>query len=160
MLSSLFACASFHVEVLKNPIIARGPYFLPAYVNLAELYRQRDRDEAGETILREALARFPDSAEVHHALGLLLVRSRRADEALKALHRAAVLSPGSPRYAYVYGVALNSAGEPQRALAVLAEAHRLNPGAPELLVALATIHRACPCGTGWEGASRYGRQWA
>jgi Flp pilus assembly protein TadD len=79
------------------------PGFAPAYVNLADLYRLQGRDAEGETLLRRA----PDDASVHHALGLLLVRLGRLDEALPELARAVELAPGEARYAYVYEVALS-----------------------------------------------------
>ncbi|HET9229412.1 MAG TPA: multiheme c-type cytochrome [Thermoanaerobaculia bacterium] len=77
--------------------------FAPAYVNLADLYRLQGRDAEGEALLRQA----PDDASVHHALGLLLVRLGRLDEALPELARAVELAPGEARYAYVYEVALS-----------------------------------------------------
>ena len=40
------------------------------------------------TVLREGLARYPDAAVLHHALGLALVRQKHAAEGLKALRMA------------------------------------------------------------------------
>ncbi|MEE9281254.1 MAG: tetratricopeptide repeat protein, partial [Myxococcota bacterium] len=73
--------------------IRLGPFFVPAYVNLAELQRMRGRDEDGERVLREALGRMPDGAALHYSLGLLRVRQQRSDEALDALGRAVELEP-------------------------------------------------------------------
>ena len=42
--------------------IRLDPFFLPAYVNLADLYRARGRDPDGERILREGLKVAPNSA--------------------------------------------------------------------------------------------------
>jgi Flp pilus assembly protein TadD len=83
----------------------------------------------------------PEDASVYHALGLLLARGQRQEEAVEALGRAAALQPGNARYSYVYGVALHSAGETVRALDVLDAAHRREPANRELLIALATISR-------------------
>jgi predicted CXXCH cytochrome family protein len=103
---------------LKRAIEA-DPAFVPAYAQLADLYRAR-RDEAqAETILRQALARNPDSALAHYSLGLAMVRQRRLDLALEELRRAAELEPGSARYGYVYAVALDRAGRPQEAVRTL-----------------------------------------
>ena len=87
------------------------PTFAPTYVNLADLYRATGRDDEGERTLRrgiERVARFSPAADadLHHALGLLLVRQKRRAEALAALARAADLAPGEPRYGYVHAVAL------------------------------------------------------
>ena len=117
-----------------------GPHFLPAYVNLADLYRADEQEERGEQVLRQGLERAPESAELWHALGLLLVRGERAEEALEALSRAAALEDDS-RYTYVYGVALYSTGRSRDAIPVLERGHRRHPGDPDLLFALATMHR-------------------
>src|SRR5262249_46518924 len=119
--------------------IALDPTFVPAYVNLADHYRALAQDVRGEQILRQGLARVPEAAALHHALGLLLVRRGQTAEALIELGRAVELAPGSARYRYVYGVALNSTGASDRALAVLKEAHERHPGDPDIMVALVTI---------------------
>lgn len=119
--------------------IRLAPYFVPAYVNLADIYRQQGRDEDGERFLREALEVAPDSADVHHALGLLLVRRQRRAEAVDLLRKAAELDPDQPHHAYVYGVALHSGERTDEALRVLRQAHERHPYDRELLVGLATI---------------------
>ena len=68
---------------------ALDPGFTPVYVSLAQLYARQGRDVEGERTLREALTRMPDDAELHHALGLNLVRQRRTADALPELARAA-----------------------------------------------------------------------
>ena len=46
--------------------IGLDPRFIPAYVNLADLYRARGRDAEGERILRDGLKIAPNSAMLHH----------------------------------------------------------------------------------------------
>ncbi len=118
-----------------------GPWFVPAYVNLADLHRQAQRGDEAERVLRAGLAQVGDSAELSHALGLALVRQGRNPEAIAELARAAELAPESPRYAYVYGIALHSTGEVERARAVLDDAYRRHPGEPSLLTGLVTLNR-------------------
>jgi tetratricopeptide (TPR) repeat protein len=118
-----------------------GPWFVPAYVNLADLHRQAQRDDEAERVLRTGLARVGDSAELFHALGLTLVRQGRAPAAMAELARAAELAPESPRYAYVYGIALHSAGEVERARGVLDDAYRRHPGDRSLLTGLVALSR-------------------
>ena len=113
----------------------------PAYVNLADLYRAHDRNQAGEKVLREGIAVAAGDAELHHALGLLLVREKRYDEALDELQQAVQLRPDAARYGYVLGVALNSSGKTDRALQVLRAAHAQHPTDRDVLFALATISR-------------------
>jgi tetratricopeptide (TPR) repeat protein len=112
------------------------PSFTPAYVDLADLYREQGRDAEGERVLRQALSRHADSADVHYVLGLLLVRQKRSDEALAELAKAAALSPDTPRYAYVYAVALGSYGQRPKALTVLEQAHEHFTGDRDIVVAL------------------------
>jgi tetratricopeptide (TPR) repeat protein len=118
-----------------------GPWFVPTYVNLADLHRQTQRDDEAERVLRTGLARVGDNAELSYALGLTLVRRGRSSEAIAEFARAAELAPESPRYAYVYGIALNSAGEVERARRVLDDAYRRHPGDRSLLTGLVTLSR-------------------
>jgi predicted CXXCH cytochrome family protein len=103
------------------------PSMIPAYVNLADLHRVQGREGDGEAVLRKALAIAPDDGDVHHALGLLLVRRKQLSEAIRELERAATLRPELPRYSYVLAVALHSAGDAQRALRVLRDARSRHP---------------------------------
>ena len=137
--------------------IEMAPWFSPGYVNLADLYRLTERDAEGEEILRRGLERAAEPADLHHALGLLLVRRQRQGEALEQLEEATRLAPEAPRYAYVYGVALSSAGRAAEALEVLRRAHETSPADREILFALATINR--DRGAGAE-ALRYARKLA
>ncbi len=82
--------------------------FVPAYVNLADLYRLQDRDSDAEAVLHEAIARVPESAAAHHVLGLALIRQGRRQTAVDALRKAAQIEPNSARYGYVYAVGLNA----------------------------------------------------
>lgn len=124
--------------------------YVGAYLNLADLYRQLNRDGEGEKLLRQALASLPEGAEagspqasqratVLHALGLLLVRQKRYEEALSALERATGLAPEQMRYGYIYAVALNSQGQAAAALKRLQDLDRRFPNQAEILMALIDI---------------------
>jgi Flp pilus assembly protein TadD len=56
--------------------------YAPAATNLADLYRGLGREADGEGVLRAALVASPQDAGLHYALGLTLVRQKRADGAL------------------------------------------------------------------------------
>ena len=120
--------------------IRLDPRFVPAYVNLADLYRARGRDADGERILREGLKVAPNSAILHHALGLALVRMKRTGEALGEFERATALEPGNARFAYVYAVALHSTGKADAAIARLEKALAAHPNDRNILEALASFH--------------------
>jgi Flp pilus assembly protein TadD len=128
-------------EVSFQAAIARNPFFVPAYVNLVEIYRIQAREEDAARVLTGALARTPDAADLHHAFGLVRVRQRRQPEALASLQRAAELAPEQARYGYVLGVALNSAGRTGDALATLRQVSERHPRDRDVLAALATISR-------------------
>lgn len=111
-----------------------------AYLNLADLQRVRGRDDLGEEVLRGALASLPDAPEVHHSLGLLLVRRGDLEDALPELAHAAEHSDVA-RFAYVYGVALASAGDLEGGVRILQETLARHPFDGEILSALAAYTR-------------------
>jgi Flp pilus assembly protein TadD len=78
----------------------------------------------------------PDSADVHEALGLSLVRQKRIPQALAEFARATEIQPDEPHHAYVYAVALHDTGDAQQAIQVLEKAHDRAPAAREVLLAL------------------------
>lgn len=119
--------------------LALDPAFAPAYVNLADARRLERRDADGEAILRRGLARIPDDASLHHALGLLLVRRGDRKAALTELAESVRLAPDDARFAYVYAVALQSTGKENDAIDVLVAAERRSPYDFDLLTGLVSM---------------------
>jgi predicted CXXCH cytochrome family protein len=117
-------------------------FFAPAYVNLADLYRALGRDADGEKILREGSRIAPNSAILHHALGLALVRLKQTEAALGELKRATVLEPGNARFAYVHAVALHSTGKSDAAIKRLEKTLAAHPNDRDILQALASFYQA------------------
>jgi Flp pilus assembly protein TadD len=115
--------------------------FVPAYVNLADLYRALSREADGEQVLERALAHAPEDPGLLHARGLQLVRLGRLDAAATYLRDAARLAPETPRYAYVLAVALNSAGDADGALATVRGALEAHPYDRDLLLLAVSLHR-------------------
>jgi tetratricopeptide (TPR) repeat protein len=115
--------------------------FVPAYINLADLYRVRKNDKAAEAVLDQGLAIAPDNASLHHVLGLMLIRQQQTDKAVEELRRAAELEPATERYVYVYAVALNSTGQQQAAIDAMQDAHKRFPNNTDILSALVAFHR-------------------
>jgi predicted CXXCH cytochrome family protein len=128
-------------EAAYRTAIRIQPAFIPAYINLADLYRQQDREARATQTLRQALEVDPENGAARHALGLSLVRQQRLRDAIPELAKAAQLRPDVPRYAYVYGVALHQTGRIQQALRVLKDAQAHYPGDRDILAALAQFHR-------------------
>ncbi|MCY4344383.1 MAG: multiheme c-type cytochrome [Gammaproteobacteria bacterium] len=116
-------------------------HWVPAMLNLADLYRATDRDVEAGTLLLRALSTTPESAEANLAKGLWLVRQGRDSEALVLFAAAVQLAPGVAQHAYVYAVALHSANQPERALEVLEQALSRRPNDQRLLRAAFGIAR-------------------
>jgi tetratricopeptide (TPR) repeat protein len=115
--------------------------FVPAYVNLSDLYRAQQNEADAYKVLLNAKQVAAGNADVHHALGLLLVRQKKTGEAIAELETAARLAPENVRYIYVYAVALNSTGKPDEAIEQLQVAHDRFPGNVEILQALVSFNR-------------------
>ena len=128
------------IAALKHAI-KLDPKFSAAYINLTDVYRLQQNDVQAEAVLREGLALTPRDADLHHALGLLLIRKGNSEGALKELVDAAKLSPDNARYAYVQAIALNSTGKKKDALNVLRNANLQHPGDVDILNALISINR-------------------
>ena len=112
-----------------------------AWANLADAHRELGDDDASVRVLRDGLARLPDAAGLHHALGLALVRVKQYRQAILPLARAWSLDRGVARHGYMYGVALMSTGQGRDALDVLEAVHEAHPTDREVLQALVTIAR-------------------
>jgi tetratricopeptide (TPR) repeat protein len=121
--------------------LSLDPRFVGGHVNLADAYRQLGREGDAEKTLRRGLVRLPRSAELHHALGLLLARKRDMPAALDELATAARLAPDNARYAYVHAIGLHSAGKRDAALATLRAADVRHPYDIDILSALVSINR-------------------
>lgn len=131
--------------------------FVPAYANLAEMQRLRGRDDLAQQTLRRGLTAVPDSAALHHALGLALVRRGERADGVRELGVAARLAPNDARYAYVYAVGLNTLGEASQAIREIDRALAHTPSDRDLLRA-ATLFRRDR--RDLAGARRLAQRWA
>jgi Flp pilus assembly protein TadD len=121
--------------------ITLDPTFVPAYVNLADLYRVQGDEAAAERALRDGLHHATGTGVVHHALGLGLVRQRRMREALEALAEAARREPANSRFTVVYAVALHDSNRRAEAIKVLRAYLARRPGDPQVLETLKAYER-------------------
>jgi len=99
--------------------LAIEPRFVPALINLSDLYRSMGSDGEAEKLLQLALEIEPDSANTNHAYGLFLIRSGKQDEALEYLEAAIGKENSTPRHIYVYAVALDSRGQIAAAMEII-----------------------------------------
>lgn len=126
-------------EKLYRRALVADPGSVRAATNLADLLREVERDEDGERVLRDALACTWEKAPLQHALGLLLVRKGKHEEALSMLAAAASVPDAFPRHVYVFAVALAGDGRIEDAIARLEAAQRVAPWNREILEVLVTF---------------------
>jgi Flp pilus assembly protein TadD len=120
--------------------LALDPAFEPAFGNLADLrFRQGDDVAAGE-ILAQGLNALPDSATLHHALGLHQIRAGERKAALGSLARAVELAPRESRFNYVYAIALDGEGRRDEAIARLERTHAIRETDQDVLRALVSMN--------------------
>lgn len=118
-----------------------SPAYVPALMNLADLYRSLGQNQESERLLSQALGIAPEDAGVQHATGLMLVRQKELAKAIAHLAKAVDLAPDNTRFAYVYAVALQSHGEIDRAIDMLEKSLVKHPGDSQLLSALVSFYR-------------------
>jgi len=117
------------------------PTFAPAYVNAADAFRAAGKEAAARDTLKDGIAMMPDSAVLHHSLGLSYARQQQSADALRELERAVALAPDQSQYVYVYAVGLNSFGRTQDAIRTLERAAQRWPRQRDVQLALATMYR-------------------
>jgi Tfp pilus assembly protein PilF len=115
--------------------------YVPAYINLADMFRLTGREEAAINTLEQGLTVAPGNADLHYARGLALVRARQLPEATRALARAAELQTDNAHYTYVYAIALDSSGETGKAIEVLERYLEHARNNQEILSALVSFSR-------------------
>jgi predicted CXXCH cytochrome family protein len=128
-------------ELALREALVLQPSFVPAMLNLADLYRATDRDADGEELLQRAMQTVPDTAAPVFSYAMWLARQQRSATALEYFHRAAELEPDHLRYNYAFAVALNDSGRSTDAVEKLDSMLERWPGNQDLLYALALMLR-------------------
>jgi tetratricopeptide (TPR) repeat protein len=123
-------------EAAYREALKRDVRFVPAYVNLADLRREQQREVDVESVLREGLRAAPNAPALHEALGLALVRQGKKGAALAEFAAAWKAAPAEARHAYLYALALHDTGRRAEAIRLLADAAKLS-GDRDVLLALA-----------------------
>jgi tetratricopeptide (TPR) repeat protein len=78
-------------------VVRKGaPDFEPVYMDLADTYAAKSDLTTALAIVRDAQKRWPDSAEVHSAIGVIHVRRGAVDEGIEALEKVIALTPDDP----------------------------------------------------------------
>ena len=129
--------------------LRRDDTSIVAYLNFADYLRGIGDDAAAETLLLKACALYPDSADAHFALGMLLVRRQEIAAGVSELGRANALAPNNSQYAYAYAIGLHSTRQDEPALAALSEARTRFPDNAPIQAALRAL-----CADRGDGPSR------
>ena len=114
------------------------PSYVPALVNLADVYRLQQADNKAEPLLLKAIAvtaenarqaindpgdiyifALQQQASVEYALGLLYARAKNYSKAIVPLDNAVQLSPANADYFYASLLMLDALGERNKALELL-----------------------------------------
>lgn len=108
-------------EAALMTILERDPRHRDARRLLADLYVEREQLPAARGQLDQLLHHYPDDAQAHHSLGMVLESLGEPEQALKHLDRAAELEPANELYALSRQTLLESpskvahANQPQNA---------------------------------------------
>ncbi|MCP4842775.1 MAG: tetratricopeptide repeat protein, partial [Halieaceae bacterium] len=124
-------------EAAYREALYLNPQLIPAYLNLADLLRSRNKDNEARILLRQALSVDAQNGPVLHSLGLLETRSGQPELALDYLRQAAELEASGTRHRFVYSIALHDLGDPTQALEQLKSLLRSTPENVDVLLALA-----------------------
>lgn len=121
--------------------ISRFPKFAALYINLADVYRDANRDDLCEQVLKQVMTMNPLNAVAMQSYGYLLVRQHKTDEALKALQKAMQIDPQNADYTYSYAVALFSTGKKNEAISLLESFQQKHPNDSNIINTLISFYQ-------------------
>jgi Flp pilus assembly protein TadD len=107
-------------EFVLTQIIDESPEYLPAYVELADIYIGAGRFAEARDTLRMARVVAPDDAVLANNLGVLLLREGTFAEASESFHAAVEHDPSEARYHANLAVSYAMAGKFNEAFAAWA----------------------------------------
>jgi predicted CXXCH cytochrome family protein len=108
-----------NAEQLYKTCIKRFPSFGPSYNNLADLYRDQNKETEARTVIDNGLMILPKNAQLHYALGLWFVRNKQNKHGINELKIAAELAPVDAQMIYGYSIALFSGDQKKEAIELL-----------------------------------------
>lgn len=103
-------------EIAFKGSVDIDPYFPVGYMNLADLYRAKQREDLVAKVLGDGLKNVPDSADVAYSYGLHLVRLKQIGKAIDYFKQAMQLNQANEQLAYTYILALDGNGQTELAI--------------------------------------------
>lgn len=132
------------------------PQYTPAFLQLAELDRQRGDIDGEQRWLAEAVESAPDNAQVYYARGMHRVRQKDYSAGIEDFEKANQLSPYTPTYVITLAIALENRGDAQSAMQLLDSFMKTRP---QHLQALQLAARYALKYKRKEQARKYLQQW-
>ena len=108
-------------------MLASDPKRAEARLAVGDLLLEKGDLQGAEAQYRAVLQQNPQSDVAWNNLGLVLMRTNRVNEAIRALERAVALNPKSPVYLNNLGAAYERAGQRQKARTMYEQALRQDP---------------------------------
>lgn len=124
-------------EKAYQKALAIDVHFVPAMVNLANLYNNQGRNREAEEMLVRAIAVAPEEGELHYSMGLLEAELGQMSQALEHLETAAEKLPNRVRVRYNQALVLQKLGRMEEGENALMAANRIDPRDADVLYALA-----------------------
>ncbi len=105
-------------ELVLFKLINEHPEFMPAYVELAELYMREDRGDDAVEVLTVGAERAPEDVVIRNDLGMALLMRGDLEAALRRFSEASALDPQDVRSRSNAATALALMGRYDEALAI------------------------------------------
>ncbi|MFW6412511.1 MAG: tetratricopeptide repeat protein [Oceanicaulis sp.] len=144
------ATADERAAIENQDLLTQAAFWAEAYdlnpgdreaaFKLSTVLRRLSNTERAAEIARQALALYPEDAEIQTAYGLALTASGRGQQAIEPLSRAQRTNPQDWRLANALGVALDQSGHHERAREQFETALVMSGGEPSVMNNLALSH--------------------
>ncbi|MEZ9922236.1 tetratricopeptide repeat protein, partial [Vibrio breoganii] len=102
------------------------PNFAPSYIKLSDIYRSQKNEQKSDAILSKGLTHQPKNTSLLYQYGLVNIRLKRIDKAIKSFEQLLIIAPNNPQYHFITGLAYESV-DLQKAIDHINSAYQLNP---------------------------------
>jgi tetratricopeptide (TPR) repeat protein len=118
------------------------PNFIDAYFNLANTFKDINKDNEAIENYKKAVELKPDYAEAHGNLGIVLKKINRLDEAINSLQKAVSCNSNYFGAYYIMGIILFEKNELNLAKAAFENVIKIKPNFKEVYSSLGKVYLA------------------